>query len=196
MIDSKIAIWNRALGFLGMRMVAAAGENTPEAVQCRLYWDAARRQALRDFPWNFAQERAWLAQLPVPQEYAQEYAHAYALPDGCLKMHEVRHEGRMPRPFRLARNAAGDGTMVLTCAARALGLFTRDVQDSRLFDDLFAHALSRKLAALVAVALLKAGSQKTEELEKLYAASLPPAREAAASEGCFCPPEDSWLSMR
>ena len=60
---TQIAIWNRALGFLGARSIAAEDENTPEALQCRLYWDSARRQALRDYPWAFAQRRAWLARL-------------------------------------------------------------------------------------------------------------------------------------
>ena len=46
---TQIAIWNRALGFLGARSIAAEDENTPEALQCRLYWDSARRQALRDY---------------------------------------------------------------------------------------------------------------------------------------------------
>lgn len=34
---TQIAIWNRALGFLGARSIAAEDENTPEALQCRLY---------------------------------------------------------------------------------------------------------------------------------------------------------------
>ena len=104
---NQISIWNRALGFLGARGVAAEQENTPEALQCRLYWDTARRQVLRDFPWNFAQRRAWLAPQALPEGYAPEFGFAYALPDLCLKVHAVRHQGLAPRPFRLGRNAAG-----------------------------------------------------------------------------------------
>ena len=69
MTISQISIWNRALGFLGTRTVASERENTPEALQCRLYWDSARRQTLRDFPWNFAQRRSWLARLPLPEGF-------------------------------------------------------------------------------------------------------------------------------
>ena len=50
MTISQISILNRALDFLGTRTVASERENTPEALQCRLYWDSARRQTLRDFP--------------------------------------------------------------------------------------------------------------------------------------------------
>ena len=179
MTISQISIWNRALGFLGTRSVASERENTPEALQCRLYWDSARRQVLRDFPWNFAQCRAWLARLPLPEGFEREFRFAYALPDDCLKVHEVRHEGIAPRPFSLAQNtadAAGSASFLATDAARALLLYTGDVRNSRLFDDLFAHMLARKLAALIAVPLLKNNSQKVSELEKLYAESLPARR--------------------
>ena len=135
---SQMGIWNRALGFLGTRSVASERENTPEAIQCRLYWDNARRQVLRDFPWPFAQRRGWLARLPLPDGYELEYRYAYALPENCLKAHEVRHEGRHKRPFALARHAESERTMLLTDAARALLLYTEDVSNCQLFDDLFA----------------------------------------------------------
>ena len=93
MTISQISVWNRALGFLGTRSVASEQENTPEALQCRLYWDSARRQVLRDFPWSFAQRRAWMPLVPLPEGFAPEFRFAYALPDDCLKVHEVRHEG-------------------------------------------------------------------------------------------------------
>ncbi|MDY3810102.1 hypothetical protein FYJ44_08650 [Desulfovibrio sp. PG-178-WT-4] len=199
MTISQISIWNRALGFLGTRSVASERENTPEALQCRLYWDSARRQVLRDFPWNFAQCRAWLARLPLPEGFEREFRFAYALPDDCLKVHEVRHEGIAPRPFSLAQNtadAAGSASFLATDAARALLLYTGDVRNSRLFDDLFAHMLARKLAALIAVPLLKNNSQKVSELEKLYAESLPQARQATASERRESAPDDAWLTAR
>ena len=147
---TQIAIWNRALGFLGARSIAAEDENTPEALQCRLYWDSARRQALRDYPWAFAQRRAWLARVALPSGFEQEYRFAYALPEACLKAHEVRHEGLLPRPFCLARDPAGDAAILLTSASRALLLYTEDVRHCHQFDDLFAHMLARKLACLLA----------------------------------------------
>lgn len=103
-------------------------------------------QALRDYPWAFAQRRAWLARVPLPSGFEQEYRFAYALPEACLKAHEVRHEGLLPRPFCLARDPAGDATILLTSASRALLLYTEDVRHCHQFDDLFAHMLARKLA--------------------------------------------------
>ena len=54
-----------ALGFIGTRAVAGPSERTPEAMQCALYWDRARRAALRDFPYPFAKRRIRLARLEV-----------------------------------------------------------------------------------------------------------------------------------
>ena len=121
MTISQISVWNRALGFLGTRSVASEQENTPEALQCRLYWDSARRQVLRDFPWSFAQRRAWMALVPLPEGFAPEFRFAYALPDDCLKVHEVRHEGITARPFCLAQNAAGDGSLLEEIRTSAAG---------------------------------------------------------------------------
>lgn len=193
---TQIAIWNWALGFLGARSIAAEDENTPEALQCRLYWDSARRQALRDYPWAFAQRRAWLARVALPSGFEQEYRFAYALPEACLKAHEVRHEGLLPRPFCLARDPAGDAAILLTSASRALLLYTEDVRHCHQFDDLFAHMLARKLACLLAAPLLKSNSQKIAELEQLYSASLPQARQSDASERRPLPLPDSWLQAR
>lgn len=196
MSNSHISIWNRALGYLGTRSVASETENTPEALHCRLYWDAARREALRDYPWPFAQCRAWLARISLPGGYAHEYRFAYALPEACLKAHEVRHEGISPRPFCLVQNSEQDGLCLVTDASRALLLYTADVRNSRLFDDAFAGMLARKLAALVAVPLLRNNSQKVAELERRYAEALPAARQAAASERREAPLPDGWLAAR
>lgn len=193
---NQIAIWNRALGFLGTRSVASERENTPEAIQCRLYWDSARRQVLRDFPWPFAQRRCRPARLPLPDGYEADYRFAYALPEDCLKAHEIRHEGRHARPFALAHHPENNCPMLLTDAARALLLYSCDVRDCSLFDDLFAHMLARKLAALVAVSLLKNNTTKINELEQLYGASLPQARQASGSEAREAPLRDGWLDAR
>ena len=106
------------------------------------------------------------------------------------------HEGLLPLPFCLARDPAGDAAILLTSASRALLLYTEDVRHCHQFDDLFAHMLARKLACLLAAPLLKSNSQKIAELEQLYSASLPQARQSDASERRPLPLPDSWLQAR
>lgn len=195
-MSSKIHIWNMALGFIGTRTVASADENTPEAIQCNVFWDAARRQALRDYPWNFAQRRAWLATVPVPGGWEIEYSHAYTLPEDCLKALRVLGGGRREQRFVLAHDVERGGTVLLTGTADALLCYTADVQQVGVFDDLFQEVMSRKLAALVCVPLLKNNSGKMKELEQLYVAALSLASCANANEGEESAREDSWLSAR
>ena len=202
-MTGKIQIWNMALGFVGTRTVASENENCAEAVQCALYWNAARRQALRDFPYNFAQRRAFLAETDLPEEYACDWAHAYALPADCLKAHGLRpltRGGGSPaeaQPLPFALGAAGKGEKLLFCnVSPALLAYTADVDDAGLFDDLFAGMLARKLACMIAAPLLKNNSSRVHELSQMYAAALPDAMRADASERKCIPPADSWLTAR
>ncbi|MDD6181799.1 MAG: hypothetical protein PUB01_07025 [Desulfovibrionaceae bacterium] len=198
---NKISIWNMALGFIGTRTVAAEDERTLEAVQCGLYWDTARRQALRDFPYNFAQRRACLAPVDKPDGY-EEWVCAYALPQACLSVQAVRQYGTGSgglrhggMPFQLSSNDDGN-ILLLTDARPALLIYTADVQDSSRFDDTFAHMLARKLAALVAIPLLKNNTAKMRELEEAYRQSLAGARLSAAGECREREGADSWLYAR
>lgn len=193
---SKIQIWNMALGWVGTRTVASESERTEEAMQCILYWDNARRQALRDYPFNFAQRRAWLAEIPMLDGYEKDFAHAYALPVDCLKVHKVRHHGQGEQPFSLVLDKNTDAEALMTDADEALALYTADVENAKIFDDLFTYVLARRLAALIAVPLLKNNAAKVSELEQLYRAALPSAREANATEQKKEPEEDSWLTAR
>ncbi len=208
---SKILIWNMALGWIGTRTVSSEGEKTLEAVQCGLYWDMARRQVLRSYPWNFAQKRVWLAQVPMPVGYELEYEHAYAMPLDALKANKILPDGKESYApnydgsysgideltrFIVVNDHAGGRSVLLTHAPRVVLAYTADIEDARLFDDLFSHVLARKLAADIAVSLLKNNAGKVQELEQLYRDAVPTAIQSDASEGRERPKEDSWLAAR
>ncbi len=204
-MNAKVTIWNMALGFIGTRTVASDTENTLEAVQCGLYWDSARRQALRDFPWNFAQRRVWLAEIDMPVGYEKQYAYAYAMPEDALQALRLFPEGEDLRTnyadeeagrFLVVHDAERKGGVIVTNAQNALLSYTADITDVSLFDDLFMHMLARKLAAMVAISLLKNNSQKISELEQLYRASIPNAVQANANEGREKELPDTWLLAR
>ncbi len=201
---SKLSIWNMALGFIGTRSIAAENENNLETVQCALYWDSARRQALRDYPWNFASRRAWLAEVALPKGYEQQYSHAYAAPKDMLHALRIypsgkdyeQHGDTESGRFIIIYSDEDKKPLILTNAAKALLAYTADIQDPSIFDDLFAHMLARKLAALIAVALLKNNSSKVSELEQLYRAAIPNAVQADAREGKEQEKSDTWLLAR
>ena len=190
---SKLELWNMALGFIGTRTVASETERTPEAVQCALFWDSARKAALREYPWNFARGRARLAEVALPEVWAGEWRHAYAPPDKCLKLHRVGN-GRERAHFALVHDAGRE--LVLTCAADALADYTRDVAEPSRWDDAFCNVMARRLACLICVPLLKNNGNKVQELESLYRAALPDAMQADASEREERAEPDAWLLAR
>lgn len=193
---SVIGIWNMALGFIGTRTVGAEDENTQEAIQCKLFWDNARRQVLRDYPWNFAQRRALLANIALPIEWEFEYNYAYSLPNDCLKASKVWDAGRSEMVFSIAHNTEFGITCLLTNANKALLAYTADVKNSQLFDDLFCYIMARKLAALICIPLLKNNSNKLNELEQLYKLALIDGFRANSSEGGEREKVDTWLLAR
>lgn len=185
-----------ALGFIGTRTVVSEDENTQEAIQCKLFWGNARRQVLRDYPWNFAQRRKLLANIELPQEWGFEYNYAYSLPNDCLKASKVWDAGRNEMLFTIAHNTEFGITCLLTNAKIALLAYTADVNNAQLFDDLFCYIMARKLATLICIPLLKNNSNKLNELEQLYKLALIDGFRADASEGKEKEKIDSWLLAR
>lgn len=194
---SKIQIWNQALGYIGTRRVASDAENCEEARQCALYWDSARQQALRDFPFPWAQHRAMLAQKKLPDVWAADWRFAYGLPQSCLKVHRIGSASRrdLRAPFKMVHDPAGT-VLILTDADAAFADYTSDVESPTLWDADFIHMLARKLAAMIAIPLLKNNGSKVSELEQLYRAAIPQAYQPAAQEQKSTPQEDSWISCR
>lgn len=191
----KLDIFNMALGFVGTRTIASPTENTPEAIQCGLYWDRARRAALQDFPYTFASRRVRLAARNMPEAYAGKWRYCYGLPADCLKVAGICDSaGRRGAPYQL-RNT-GQEVVVLTDTAQAFADCTVDVQDIGLWSELFVLAMARKLACLIAVPLLKNNPQKVQELEQLYQVAIPLANGQDASEGRGSAAADTWLAAR
>ena len=105
----RLDIYNMALGFIGTGTIASPNENRPEAIQCELYWDRARREALRDFPYSFAQQRVQLAEQDLPDVYEDVWEHCYAMPEKCLKVNRVFRIGESrgrPERFEVRNNGS------------------------------------------------------------------------------------------
>lgn len=194
---SKISIINMALGWLGAPPIAALTEKRPEAIYASQYYDSALEQTLRDHRWNFAQRRKRLAALNVPDGYQGIYENAYALPVDCLHAHTVLDAAENTFPFIVALAEDGGSKIVLTNVASAYLAYTALVTVPELYDPNFVRALSRRLAADIAVPILKNNAQKVQEAETLYDRELTRAKLADYREG---KPEDeedvSWIKAR
>lgn len=197
----KLDIFNMALGFAGQRTIASQNENTPEAIQCGLFWDRARRSALQDFPYNFAARRIRLAEKAVPEGYENQWPVCYGLPAGCLKVIRICDSttGGCGNPLPFCIRNIGQETVILTSVKQAFADCVVDVPETALWSELFVMAMARKLACLIAVPLLKNNPQKVQELEQLYQQAIPLANGQDAAEGrrqTSITDSDPWLSAR
>lgn len=194
--SGRLEIYNQALGFIGTRTIGSPNERTPEAIQCELHWDRARRSALRDFPYRFAVRRMRLPEKELPDVYEAEWLHAYGLPDMVLKVvrvHDGGKRGMNKIPYAIQRG--DEGEILLTDVEQAMIDAVVDVEDISQWDDAFVAAMARKLACLICVPLCK-GEGKLNGLVQMYQASIPVAEGADASESYDRKPDDAWLQAR
>lgn len=193
--SNRLEIYNMALGFIGSRTVGSPNERTPEAIQCELFWDRARRSALRDYPYRFAVRRMRLPEMELPEVYAGEWCHAYGVPDTVLRVLRV-HQGRergSRRPFSLEQIDAGP--IILCNIEQAMATCIVDVEDISRWDDAFIQCIARKLAYMIAVPLLKDHS-KVQALAQQYQACIPQGEGVDGAESVDRREPDAWLMAR
>ena len=194
--SNRLEIYNQALGFIGTRTIGSPNERTPEAIQCELMWDRARRSALRDYPYRFAVRRLRLPEKEMPDVYAHEWTHSYGIPDKVLKVvrvHDGRRRGVNKVPYAIQRG--DEGEMLLCDVEQAMVDAVVDVEDIATWDDAFCVAMARKLACLICVPLCK-GEGKLSGLVQMYQAAIPVAEGADDSESYDRKPDDAWLQAR
>lgn len=165
-MSADVDICNQALSHLGVstEIQNLETDKTAEARACRRFYDDARDQALRDFPWPFATTSGTLALVTVNP--TSEWAYAYRLPAECLAFRrlvtgrlgaftsdascvDVPVPGLTLRvPFRIARDAAGQ--LIYTDWPDAVGEWTTRVEDPTQYPPDFRLALSLLLATMIA----------------------------------------------
>ncbi|GAA0567463.1 hypothetical protein ACFQH5_15685 [Halomonas salifodinae] len=160
-MPSVVDICNRALSHTGTdQTIASLEEKSKEARLCARWYEAARDQLLRTFPWNFAQRRVALATLgdaPVGWDYQYRY------PTDCLDMQNVYVEGNWfpgrkgndlnREPWTVSSTGDG-GRVILTNMEQARATYTAKVTDPNLFPPDFVTALEFALAANISMPLV------------------------------------------
>lgn len=136
---TKTEIINMALGRLGESPIQSLDENSVPARAALLVYDAARRAALRDYPWSFALKEADLVRNAVCA--SKFFAYSFALPFGCLKVVEVLGD---------AEYETGGADLYSNSPAIHLK-YVADVEDTDIFDSKFTEALTYKLASELAM---------------------------------------------
>jgi hypothetical protein len=142
---SVVSICNMALGKIGAQSITAITEASENARACNRFYEACRDELLRRHPWNFAINRATLAQLADPPAYG--YDHAYQLPSSpyCLRVLELYEERDSGYDFLI------EGRKLITDSDTARIKYIQQVTDPAQFDSTFVEALATRLAAEIAI---------------------------------------------
>jgi len=82
--DAKIAVCNRALGYIGEHWIDANNTSSKPYEMCDRYYDDAIKEVLVEHAWNEAKTRSIVVQ--EADEPLFGYTYAFALPTDCLRV--------------------------------------------------------------------------------------------------------------
>lgn len=174
---SEVDLCNRALGLVGARaLINSLNDPVQAAVQCKLHYTPTRKMLLRAAHWGFARRQLTLAQIGTLAAGTSQYPwlYEYAYPANCLKMRYLVEPapgnvllpttGETLVPYTSSRmwrfligndldSGGNQRRMILSNLYQAVGVFTIDVTDTNIFDDLFSDALVAGLAANLVIPL-------------------------------------------
>lgn len=180
-MTSKVEIWNLALGHIGSEnAVESDTERSPEADQCRLYYDRCRDQVLRAHDWPFASTvRALSLSGTAPTGWSYSYSH----PTDCLNAREIPQQSRNqapPIPFRIHEDS---GNKFILCDQADISLrYTKRIEDPNLFDEGYIECLALLIASRLAMPLTRKADLR-DLLRQEYTAAISLYLAVAKNEG-------------
>lgn len=160
MATSSTAIANKALSHLGVASTIADldTESSAEARAAREFYEDARDEVLRDFPWPFATK---VVSLALVTDYTAEtsttypeYGYAYRYPADAVRLLRIRSgAGRIEtNSSRVRMRIISDdvGKLLLTDSTPAWLEYVAKETDVSRYDADFANAFALYLASMIA----------------------------------------------
>lgn len=99
--NEKTSISNLGLSHIKQRTITSFDEQSEQARKCQLFWDRARRAALRACDWNFTTKNQRLdllgsvadanfdATFAIPQDIVPGWHSLYAMPPKCQRVRRI-----------------------------------------------------------------------------------------------------------
>ena len=172
-------------------MITALNQGTKEANACELVYEELRDTLLSMHNWNFAEGRVKLAQLSDAPTFGYKYA--YALPADFLRATRVfsNSQGRGTVRYKI------EGEGILSDASELYMKYVRRISDPNKMIPLFRVALSKMIAARLAVALSQSTSLRAALTKEFDDTDLPRAQSADSVQDFPDElPESTWVSVR
>lgn len=194
-----VDIVNVGLTLLGESRIASLLDNSKPAREANAIYEQVRDSLLAGYTWSFAKARAQLPASATPPLF--EYANAFQLPAGCLRITMVGdfyvgvdltdYRGSPTQEFTI------EGREILTNLGAPLNLkYINRVEDSTQFSPNFCSAFSAKLAEKLAESLTQSDSKRG----RAEAAFNNEIRLAIRANAIELPPQkfadDEWIMSR
>lgn len=178
---NKIDICNMALAQLGQEPIASLEQDDERARRCRLFYEPVKQEVLRTHHWGFACGECSLDLLDTLPE--GEFPYVYAYPQDCLFVRKVfgAASGGKAAPFQEGYRQDRQARVILCALPQARAQYTRNVQDSSVFDAAFVKAFSLALAADLAVSLT-GDAALGQRITQKYVLALDEARRSNMTE--------------
>lgn len=194
---SVVDICNMALSHVGKGTIQSVDERSPEAIECKRWYEQSRKQSMEALDWSFCRTRVALA--VSTEDPPDTWSFRYIYPDNCLKFRRIHNPlgDRAPQvPYGIEMNAAGNIRTVLTNMEDAIGRFTFDQTSPALFTPAYVDALSRLLAHRIAYKFTGKQSLANAQLQ-MYNGLIRIAGALDANEQAEEEPRDAdWIESR
>lgn len=198
---TELQIANMALRHIGMNKITSLSGTDPSSVICNDFFDQARDDLFREFPWPFAtmQEELTLCSASVTTPIGWDYAYVYptdaiTLPSYVATVWTVFDEGttdkKEEQKFEVMFDKATGTRIICSNLTDAYCEATYILEDSELWDAKFDLMLSFKLASLICPGLT-GDVEKAMNLMNIYNGLLQETKRLAAHEKVKFPDRNS-----
>jgi len=168
----------------GKEIANVETENSQEANACRRYYEVARDEMLRDYPWPFASTTVALGL--VEADPNDEWGYSYRYPANCVRIRRIlggeRNENRQERePYKIGRD--GTGSLIYTDMDDAEIEYTYRETDTGRYPSDFCMALAYRIAGYIAPRLSGGDPLRLGQLmERMFDMSITKAQKNASNE--------------
>lgn len=186
-IDSEVAVCNKALGLIGDKIITALDEDSKAGRLCTLLYGQCRDAVQRAHPWNCCISRATLPALSSTPDWGYDYEYALPTDPYCLR---VLHMEDLSYEFKIERRK------LLTNEDSCKILYVARIVAVAEWDKLLVDAVAARLAHELAIPITDSRTL-AETRWALYESILSEARSIDAQEGT---PEifevNTWINAR
>lgn len=152
---NRTDICNMALSIVSRQRIDSLEDTSEEAKTCALYYEHTRKRLLKMYNWGFARR---LEKLALRREKIPGWEYCYGYPEDCLTVQllfdeENAEQREMERQDFQIVTLTGNDRVIATNVPLAWAEYTFDVKNTESFSPEFTEALTRMIAANIAIPL-------------------------------------------